>query len=77
MTYNQNIPPLLTATEVADQLQVTTATVRNLIRAGQLPAIKLPGRRGVYRIPATALNALVQDCQTPIEVRGDRNRDES
>lgn len=75
MTIPSNIPPMLTPTEVADRLQVTTATVRNWIRAGHLLAIQTPGRRGVYRIPATALNALIQNNQTPVEVRGNHERD--
>ena len=62
------IPPLLRPDEVAEMLQVTPTTIRNWIRAGKLPAVKFPGRRGVYRIPAPALSALVEDSKT-VETR--------
>ena len=60
---------MYTPNEVADMLKVSPATVRNMIRRGHLPATKFPGTRGIYRIPATALNALL-DTETQVEVRG-------
>jgi len=64
------IPQFLTPTEVAEILQVTTATIRNMIRRGDLPGVKLPGPRGIYRIPAHAIHAMLNENQTPIEARG-------
>jgi len=46
---------LLTPNEVAEHLRVTPATVRNLIRRGDLPAFQLPGSRGIYRIEEQTL----------------------
>lgn len=62
------LPRLMTPNEVADILKVTPATIRNMIRRGDLPAVQLPGRRGIYRIPAHALSALMGE--SPIEARG-------
>lgn len=68
MTAFSSIPPLLTPAEVADILKVSPATVRNMIRRGHLPAHKFPGTRGIYRIPATALNALLGN-ESNVEAR--------
>lgn len=64
------IPRMMTPNEVADILQVTPATVRNMIRRGDLTAVKMPGPRGIYRIPAHAIHALMGNNDTPIEARG-------
>lgn len=46
---------VLTVAEVADRLRVTPATVRRLIRDGELGALRV-GRQ--YRVPAAALDRL-------------------
>ena len=45
---------LYTAKEVAQTLRVSDATIRNMIRRGDLPAIKLPGGK-TYRITEESL----------------------
>lgn len=40
----------LTTEQVAELLQVGAETVRRWIRAGELPVLDLPGRKGGYRI---------------------------
>jgi len=51
-------PYYVTVAEVADVLRVDPSTVRRWIEAGTLEAITLPS--GVYRVPRTALDALVR-----------------
>lgn len=54
-----NRPSLYTVEEVARELRVTTATVRNMIRRGDLNAIQLKSGRGMYRIPAESLHSFL------------------
>ena len=49
---------LLRAVEVAEQLGLTTSTVRQMIYRGELPAIR-PTRRAV-RVPSDAVDAIVR-----------------
>jgi len=59
--YNMNrpvFPELLTVKDVAEVLNCTQATVRNMIRRGDIDARPLPnksGKRTQYRIPITEL----------------------
>jgi excisionase family DNA binding protein len=46
----------LTVEQVADELQLTTQTIRNWIRSGQLPAVKLGY---IFRIEREDLDAMV------------------
>jgi excisionase family DNA binding protein len=41
---------LLTVSETADRLNVSTVTVRRLIRRGELPAVRLAGTGSAIRI---------------------------
>jgi len=54
-----NMPTMLTPVQVAKYLQVSPATVRNMIKRGDLDAIQLKGGRGIYRVPMTALQSLM------------------
>jgi excisionase family DNA binding protein len=45
---------LLTARDVADRLGLTAETILRYVRAGDLPAIKLPG--GAVRVKASKLD---------------------
>jgi excisionase family DNA binding protein len=47
---------LLRAVEVAEQLGLTTSTIRQMISRGELPAVR-PTRRAV-RVPADAVEAI-------------------
>jgi excisionase family DNA binding protein len=49
---------LLRAVEVAEQLGLTTSTVRQMIYRGELPAIR-PTRRAV-RVPSEAVDAIAR-----------------
>jgi len=60
----------LTPKQCADVLQVSPATIRNMIKRGELDALQLKGGRGVYRIPVASLNALMgKDLPSQIESR--------
>lgn len=47
--YVRNPTDLLTTSEVAEQYRVSTMTVRRWVAAGDLEAIRLPGRQLRYR----------------------------
>lgn len=49
--------------EVAKQLRVSTETIRNLCRNGQLHHVRIGGDRGAIRIPADALEAYLNRAQ--------------
>jgi excisionase family DNA binding protein len=49
--------PLLTVSEVAQELRVHTATVGRWAREGRVPAIKLPG--GTFRFRREDVDALI------------------
>lgn len=61
----------LTPKQCAEILQVSPATIRNMIKRGDLEAAQLKGGRGIYRIPVESLSALMgQDLpSTPTESR--------
>ncbi len=54
---------LLTAREVADLLDVSTETVLRWVRAGKLPAVRLPS--GALRFPMADLDAWLTERATP------------
>lgn len=49
----------LTLADVAEQLAVSVAQVRTLVRSGELPAIQVGGR-GQWRVEAAALEDYIQ-----------------
>lgn len=53
---------LLTVHEVAHRLALSTRTVQRLCRAGILPTLRLGAGRQTYRIPASALAALLAEA---------------
>ena len=64
------LPQMLTPSEVAKFLKVSPATVRNMIKRGDLDAIQLKGGRGIYRIPLSAIKSLMgNDLSHNIENR--------
>lgn len=54
--------PLLTARDVADRLAVSSETVLRWTRAGDMPAVRLPG--GHIRFRSDELDAWLQSRQT-------------
>ena len=60
---------LLTVSEVAKRVRVDATTVRRWIKTGALEAITLPhrGKRQVYRIRQSTLDALLTSPPTPQE----------
>ncbi|MGH9281590.1 MAG: helix-turn-helix domain-containing protein [Acidimicrobiales bacterium] len=51
------LPLLLDYEDVADVLQVSTATVKRLVSSGDLPAVKVAGARRVRRVDVEAFVA--------------------
>ena len=57
-------PQLLTVKQVAIQLSVAPGTVRKHIKAGRIPAKRVGGDTGDYRIPASwAKEFLSGECE--------------
>jgi excisionase family DNA binding protein len=52
---------MLTVREVAEQLRVSTETVRRWLRDGKLHGLWLSDRAG-WRIPASELDRFIQEC---------------
>lgn len=54
--------PHLTTAEAAERLKVSERTIRRMIERGTIAAHKLdPGSKSVYRIPAQAVDRLLQE----------------
>lgn len=62
-----NANDLLTTAEVADQYRVSTMTVRRWVQAGDLEAIRLPGRQ--LRFRRSAVESLAQPAD-PSDIGG-------
>jgi excisionase family DNA binding protein len=54
---------LLTLSEAADLLQVSTRTLQRMIRNGQLPAFKVGGQ---WRVRETQLRQWVENRENPL-----------
>lgn len=52
-------PRFLTLADVVEQLNISMAQARALVRTGELPAIQVGGR-GVWRVEASELEAYIQ-----------------
>jgi excisionase family DNA binding protein len=65
--YVSNPTDLLTTSEVAEQYRVSTMTVRRWVAAGELEAIRLPGRQLRYR--RSAVESLAQPAD-PTDTEG-------
>jgi len=52
-------PRFLLLADVVEQLNISMAQARALVRSGELPAIQVGGR-GVWRVEATELEAYIQ-----------------
>jgi excisionase family DNA binding protein len=55
-------PPMLTTTEFATALKVSRKTVHRWVQAGDVRAVKLPGRRVTLRIPQVELDRLLKSA---------------
>ncbi|MDO5672193.1 MAG: helix-turn-helix domain-containing protein [Actinomycetaceae bacterium] len=51
-------PRFLTLADVAEQLQISTAAVRNLVNSGELRAIQIGGR-GLWRVEEAAFQEFI------------------
>ena len=69
-----NIPTYLTPVQVAKILQVSPATVRNMIKRGDLDAIQLKGGRGIFRVPLDAIHNLMGNDRPTFESRSAFNK---
>lgn len=56
-----NVVKLLTVEEALDLLRISRTTLHQLIRSGQLPAVKF-GRRTLFR--ATAIEGLIESHES-------------
>ena len=63
--------PLLTVTQVAEEFQVTTQTIRNWIDGGALPAAKIGRAFRVKREDVDAMLALAQADSASLATRRD------
>ena len=74
MSARPALPELLTTAEVAAIVREHQKTVARRIRAGQIPACRLPGHRGHYLVSRTDLDAYLAGLPaastvTPIRAR--------
>jgi excisionase family DNA binding protein len=53
---------LLTTSEAAAMLRVSRGTVARYVRLGELPAVRLPGKRSRIRIPRAAVEKLLSQA---------------
>lgn len=53
------VPQLMTIQEVAKILKVSDQAVRMMVKNGDLKGHRLPGNRGIYRIPVSAVNKML------------------
>ena len=63
---------LLTLSEAADLLQVSTRTLQRMIRNGQLPAFKVGGQ---WRLRETQLRQWVENRENPLAKPEKESRD--
>lgn len=54
------MPRFLTLTDVAEELQISMAQTRALVRSGELPAIQIGGR-GQWRVEQVKLDEYIED----------------
>lgn len=54
------MPRFLTLTDVAEELQISMAQTRTLVRSGDLPAIQIGGR-GQWRVEQVKLDEYIED----------------
>ncbi|QCU77755.1 DNA-binding protein [Citricoccus sp. SGAir0253] len=53
------MPRFLTLTDVAEELQISMAQARAIVRSGELPAIQIGGR-GQWRVEQVKLDEYIQ-----------------
>lgn len=63
---------LLTLSEAAELLQVSTRTLQRMIRNGQLPAFKVGGQ---WRLRETQLRQWVENRESPLAKSAKESRD--
>jgi len=51
----------LTVKDVARELRLTRAYVYDLLRQGELRAMKVPGEKGYVRVPRDSVNAFIKE----------------
>lgn len=62
--------PSLNIRQAAKILQVTPVTIMRQIKSGYLPAFRLPGKRGSWRIKGSTIVAIQNRTPTAAEPRG-------
>ena len=59
------VPAMYTVEQVAEILSVSPATVRRLIKRGEIPGRQLGGSRGRYRIHKATFDAWLRERPAP------------
>jgi excisionase family DNA binding protein len=68
------MPRFLTLTDVAEELQVSMAQARALVRSGELPAIQIGGR-GQWRVEQVKLDEYIEDLYVQQAAKAEARKD--
>lgn len=67
------MPRFLTLTDVAEELQISMAQTRTLVRSGELPAIQIGGR-GQWRVEQVKLDEYIEDLYVEQAAKAEARR---
>ncbi len=67
----EEVEKVFSPEEVASHLRIAEKTVKDMLRAGEIPGFKI-GRKGVWRVKAKDLQEFINSC--PIE-KGEPKRE--
>jgi prophage regulatory protein len=70
------MPRFLTLTDVAEELQISMAQARAIVRSGELPAIQIGGR-GQWRVEQVKLDEYIEDLYARQAVKAQARRSEA
>lgn len=67
------MPRFLTLTDVAEELQISMAQTRALVRSGELPAIQIGGR-GQWRVEQVKLDEYIEELYVQQAAKAEARR---
>lgn len=67
------MPRFLTLTDVAEELQISMAQARAIVRSGELPAIQIGGR-GQWRVEQVKLDEYIENLYAQQAVKAEARR---
>jgi prophage regulatory protein len=70
------MPRFLTLTDVAEELQISMAQARAIVRSGELPAIQIGGR-GQWRVEQVKLDEYIEDLYAQQAAKAQARRTEA